>query len=83
MALKASNDATLHEMRAQDTHPFAMADHDKLADGNAVNLRADPELEGLTLYEKKAVLVNRELDRQGMGKCKYFGKVFWRVLRVD
>ena len=28
----------------------------------------DPEMEGLTLYEKKALLVNRELDGHGMGK---------------
>ena len=26
----------------------------------------DPEMEGLTLYEKKAFLVNRELDSHGM-----------------
>ena len=31
-------------------------------------LRNDPEMEGLTLYEKKALLVNRELDSHGMGK---------------
>ena len=28
----------------------------------------DPEMEGLSLYEKKALLVNRELDSHGMGK---------------
>ena len=28
----------------------------------------DPEMEGLTLYEKKALLVNRELDSHGMGE---------------
>ena len=28
----------------------------------------DPEMEGLTLYEKKALLVNRELDGHGMGE---------------
>lgn len=31
----------------------------------------DPEFEGLTLYEKKALLVNRELDRQGMGRYQW------------
>lgn len=31
-------------------------------------IRNDPEMEGLTLYEKKALLVNRELDSHGMGK---------------
>lgn len=29
---------------------------------------SDPEMEGLSLYEKKALLVNRELDSHGMGK---------------
>ena len=32
----------------------------------------DPELEGLSLYEKKALLVNRELDSHGMGKYQWW-----------
>ena len=32
----------------------------------------DPEMEGLTLYEKKALLVNRELDAHGMGKYQWY-----------
>ena len=32
----------------------------------------DPELEGLTLYEKKAILVNRELNSHGMGKYQWW-----------
>ena len=32
------------------------------------HVSSDPEMEGLSLYEKKALLVNRELDRHGMGK---------------
>ncbi|KAL8918226.1 MAG: hypothetical protein Q9172_005519 [Xanthocarpia lactea] len=31
----------------------------------------DPEMEGLSLYEKKALLVNRELDSHGMGKYQW------------
>ena len=31
----------------------------------------DPEMEGLTLYEKKAHLVNRELDSHGMGRYQW------------
>jgi MFS family permease len=31
----------------------------------------DPEMHGLTLYEKKALLVNRELTSQGMGKYQW------------
>ena len=33
----------------------------------------DPEMEGLSLYEKKALLVNRELDSHGMGKYQVRG----------
>lgn len=29
-------------------------------------------LEGLTLYEKKCRLVNREIDRQGMGRYQWY-----------
>ena len=29
----------------------------------------DPEMEGLTLYEKKALLVNRELDSEYYASC--------------
>jgi hypothetical protein len=29
-------------------------------------------LEGLTLYEQKCVLVNREIDHQGMGKYQWY-----------
>lgn len=32
----------------------------------------DREMEGLTLYEKKALLVNRELDSHGMGKYQWY-----------
>lgn len=34
----------------------------------------DPEMDGLSLYEKKALLIDRELDSHGMGKyqvCLY------------
>ena len=32
----------------------------------------DEEFEGLTLYEKKALLVNRELDSHGMGRYQWW-----------
>lgn len=35
-------------------------------------LGTDPEMEGLTLYEKKALLVNRELNAHGMGKYQWY-----------
>ncbi|KAL8903965.1 MAG: hypothetical protein Q9207_003580 [Kuettlingeria erythrocarpa] len=31
----------------------------------------NPDMDGLTLYEKKALLVNRELDSHGMGKYQW------------
>ena len=42
--------------------------------GRVGSVLDDPEMEGLTLYEKKALLVNRELDGHGMGeeKCMPF-----------
>ena len=40
--------------------------------GRYDELRNDPEMEGLTLYEKKALLVNRELNSHGMGKPIWF-----------
>jgi hypothetical protein len=30
------------------------------------------DLDGLTLYEKKCVLINREIDAQGMGKYQWY-----------
>ena len=51
----------------------------RLEDGKAVArstdhhpIHDDPELDGLTLYEKKALLVNRELDAHGMGKYQWY-----------
>ena len=35
-------------------------------------LGGDPEMDGLSLYEKKALLVNRELDAHGMGKYQWY-----------
>ena len=32
----------------------------------------DAELEGKTLYEKKCVLINREIDSNGMGKYQVY-----------
>nr|POE65971.1 putative mfs-type transporter pb1e7.08c [Quercus suber] len=33
---------------------------------------ANDELEGLTLYEKKCVLINREIDSNGMGRYQWY-----------
>lgn len=37
-----------------------------------LDLSSDPELEGLSLYEKKCVLIERELDAMGMGKYQWY-----------
>ena len=34
-------------------------------------LSSDPELEGLSLYDKKCVLINREIDAMGMGRYQW------------
>ena len=60
------------KMDSHNLHSLPIAnDDDKMGGGRATDLSSDPELEGLTLYEKKALLVNRELDRQGMGKYQW------------
>ena len=58
--------------------PLPAAERHDVEDGkyqghiaDRADLSNDPELEGLTLYEKKAVLVNRELDAQGMGRYQW------------
>ena len=59
---------------ATESPPPALSktDNDVSLDGlRARSNSDDPELEGLTLYEKKALLVNRELDRQGMGRYQW------------
>lgn len=40
--------------------------------GNYLAILDDPGFRGLTLYEKKALLVNRELDAHGMGKYQWW-----------
>ena len=39
---------------------------------DADTFAGDPEFEGLTLYEKKCVLINREIDANGMGKYQWY-----------
>ena len=52
-----------------DDKPLHMAlDPSKRQLGQQDDYLDDPEMEGLTLYEKKALLVNRELNSHGMGE---------------
>ena len=43
-----------------------------LPDSRIRNGDEDLRMEQLTLYEKKALLVNRELDSHGMGKYQWY-----------
>lgn len=38
----------------------------------AASHEASDEMEGLTLYEKKCVLINREIDNNGMGRYQWY-----------
>jgi hypothetical protein len=69
MAFDTSKDIN-HEMHLNNSDGQPVAETDKLGNNAHDDLSADPNLEGLTLYEKKAFLINRELDRQGMGRCE-------------
>lgn len=39
---------------------------------SSAGVLSDPEMGGLSLYEKKCVLVNREIDAMGMGKYQWY-----------
>jgi MFS family permease len=54
-------------LKEADAEP--RASHHLPTEAHGVDLSG---LEGLTLYEKKCVLVNREIDRQGMGKYQWY-----------
>lgn len=56
-----ADEKTLGKEMAGDSPDRQLGKHDDLLN--------DPEMEGLTLYEKKALLVNRELNSHGMGGC--------------
>ncbi|KAL9045004.1 MAG: hypothetical protein Q9214_001899 [Letrouitia sp. 1 TL-2023] len=45
------------------------SDDEPVKDGGVAT---DVEMEGLSLYEKKALLVNRELDSHGMGRYQWW-----------
>lgn len=46
----------------------------KYTDDNGVqyDIASDPSLHGLTAYEKKSVIINRELDAMGMGRYQWY-----------
>ncbi|KAI7583975.1 hypothetical protein KC316_g6978, partial [Hortaea werneckii] len=46
--------------------------NDELTTANLVASIDPAEFEGLTLYEKKCVLINHEIDSNGMGKYQWY-----------
>ena len=70
-----------YDSEATETSPFLTHHHShsrprmeeaRKSDDAHGGLRSDdPELEGLTLYEKKCVLINREMDANGMGRYQW------------
>lgn len=58
--------ATYYDKQTNGTAPLNVPSSDQSS-----GIFNDPELEGLTLYEKKCVLINRELDSHGMGKYQW------------
>ena len=62
--LPMADDADLENVKHGDSKGAGLATRHAILD--------DPELDGLTLYEKKALLVNRELDEHGMGKYQWY-----------
>ena len=63
--MESEKDLNLSNVLDKDDSPAA-----RLGDHNGY--LQDQEMEGLTLYEKKALLVNRELDSHGMGKYQWY-----------
>ncbi|KAF9870645.1 major facilitator superfamily transporter [Colletotrichum karsti] len=63
-------------MPATDTTKLPLDGGPAYGLGNGESRRADSPmlhgLDGLTLYEKKCVLINREIDSQGMGKYQWY-----------
>lgn len=45
---------------------------DEVVRGASLAGIAPEEMEGLTLYEKKCVLINREIDQNGMGRYQWY-----------
>jgi hypothetical protein len=45
---------------------------DETGESQCSLIESDHELDGLTLFEKKSVLINREIDAQGMGKYQWW-----------
>jgi hypothetical protein len=76
-----ANDHKIDEMPtttfAEDASAMGIKD-----DARAEEVRSDdydsndPDFEGMSLYERKSLLIDRELDRMGMGRYQVCAPVF-------
>jgi len=64
-SLDEDSDVEMNDYDTNDNVPVKGASH--VDHSNFAN-----ELEGLTLYEKKCVLINREIDSHGMGRYQWY-----------
>ncbi|PNS19895.1 hypothetical protein CAC42_7862 [Sphaceloma murrayae] len=64
--------ATSSTLLRRMSHEKKSVDSGSPATFNAHTFAGHAEFEGLTLYEKKCVLVNREIDNNGMGKYQWY-----------
>jgi hypothetical protein len=66
-----STTARLLDMSKASSGGHTDADHDAEIPHTSPKT-SDYDLEGLTLFEKKCVLINREIDAHGMGKYQWW-----------
>ncbi|KAL2430105.1 MFS siderochrome iron transporter 1 [Exophiala dermatitidis] len=71
MALETDRKVDIMTVPAIQHGPSDMEMGKATEPASSSDVNADPEFDGLTLYEKKALLVNRELDAQGMGRYQW------------
>ena len=75
MAAPTLNDSSVqheyHDTPTKGTPPPPNLEAGTQHAGHAAPTQTDPEMEGLTLYERKALIVNREIDSMGMGRYQW------------
>lgn len=71
MAHNSSSQAFYQPVRQASQSPPPMDSSRKSVQHEDGPIEEDPELEGRTVYEKKAAIINRELDSMGMGRYQW------------
>lgn len=74
MLFKKQEDAKLAETASTGDDAKAPPTYDNTGavDAGGLSSLAPEELDGLTIYEKKCVLINHEIDRNGMGRYQWY-----------